>query len=267
MSDGQMFATLKRARRVWAVGAIHADAERLARLHDGLARDFRQGDRLVYLGNMIGHGRPVIETIDELLYFRRLLLARSGVMACDLAYLRGSQEEMWDKLLQLHLAVNPAEVLRWMFEHGIAPGLEAYGSSGETALARARAGASQLARWTNEIRAAMQANPGHVELFSALRRAAYTEDGGLLFVHAGINRDEPLTAQGDALWWGGNDFDQAQDAPYGDFTRVVRGFDPRREGYRITEFGATLDGGCGFGGKLIAACFSPGGRLLDRIEA
>ncbi|MCZ6721503.1 MAG: hypothetical protein O7A65_08165, partial [Proteobacteria bacterium] len=106
MSDGQMFATLKRARRVWAVGAIHADAERLARLHDGLARDFRQGDRLVYLGNMIGHGRPVIETIDELLYFRRLLLARSGVMACDLAYLRGSQEEMWDKLLQLHLAVN-----------------------------------------------------------------------------------------------------------------------------------------------------------------
>jgi hypothetical protein len=28
----------------------------------------------------------------------------------------------------------------------------------------------------------------------------------------------------------------------------------------------TADGGCGFGGRLVALCLEPDGRIIDRIE-
>lgn len=39
---------------------------------------------------------------------------------------------------------------------------------------------------------------------AALRHAAFTDERGLLFVHASIDPSRPLTAQGDAFWWGVN---------------------------------------------------------------
>ena len=92
--DRNIFATLRRARRVWAVAAIHGEAERLNSLHDKLADRLMEGDRLVYLGNFMGHGPSVGATIDALLEFRREFLAAPGMFACDIAYLRGQQEEM-----------------------------------------------------------------------------------------------------------------------------------------------------------------------------
>ena len=107
MSDDQIFATLRRARRVWAVASIHGEAARLSSLHGQIERRFEPGDRLVYLGNMLGRGAEVHATVDELLEFRRRLLSRPSMFACDIAYLRGSQEEMWQKLMQLQFAPNP----------------------------------------------------------------------------------------------------------------------------------------------------------------
>src|SRR5271165_1084784 len=49
------------------------------------------------------HG-AVLTTLDELLDFRRRVLGRGGGAACDVAFLRGSQEEVWQKLLQLQFA-------------------------------------------------------------------------------------------------------------------------------------------------------------------
>jgi hypothetical protein len=54
---------------------------------------------------------------------------------------------------------------------------------------------------------------------------------------------------------------------YGAFRRVVRGADPRRAGVVLRDGMASLDGGCGFGGPLIAGCFDAGGKLVDVIEA
>ncbi len=264
MLDKAKFASLQAARRVWAVAAVHGEAERLARLHDQLIERFRPGDRLVYLGNYLGHGTGIPATLDHLLWFRRTLLAKPGMMACDIVFLRGAQEEMWDKLLQLHLALNPAEVLEWMLGRGVGATLEAYGGNGHDGLVRARGGATELARWTGELRTAMQARPGHYTLMSALRRAALTEDGSLLFVHAGLDATRPLAAQGDDLWWGGG-FDSI-DGPYGGFKLVVRGFDRGGHGVAFTAHTATLDGGCGFGSALQAACFDLDGKVAERIE-
>jgi len=264
--DRDIFTAFRGARRIWAVGAIHGDAARLAALHEQLAGRFLEGDRLVYLGNFMGQGAAVLETIAELLLFRRQLLAAPGMRVCDIAYLRGQQEEMWHKLLQLHLAVSPAETLVWMLEQGLRATLAAYGGDAEMALRRARSGALELARWTNELRQNMQARDGHVQLMSALRRAAFSADGALLFVHSGIDARRPLDAQGDAFWWNSADFAKL-DAPFAGYARIVRGFDPDHGGMRIGRFSATVDSGCGFGGPLTSVCFGPGAEELERIES
>lgn len=266
MAESQKFAVLKRARRIWAVGAIHGEAGRLASLHDRLAERFAApGDRLVYLGNVLGRGPRVAETVDELLEFRRRVIALPGMFASDVVALRGGQEEMWQKLLQLQFAVNPREVLDWMLGHGVGATLAAYGGDPRQGLTAARAGAVQLARWTGGLRAALLQRPGHRDFLSALRRAAYDDSGRLLFVHAGIDPARPLASQGDALWWGVPGFG-GWERPYGEFDRVVRGYDPGHGGFADTPFALSLDTGCGFGGPLTALCLGVDGEILDRIE-
>nr|WP_274390025.1 hypothetical protein [Azospirillum doebereinerae] len=261
-----------RPRHVWAVGAIHAQPDHLDAMHRAIAQGFRPGDRLVYLGNMIGHGERVADTIDRLLDFRRALLSLRGMLATDIVYLRGAQEEMWQKLLQLHFAPDPRQVLDWMLRQGVGATLAAYGGLPESGMAAARGGTMMLGRWTRELRQAVLARPGHEALFNALRRAAYTGDadvetpeGGLLLVSAGIDPARPLGQQGDAFWWGGSGFARLAE-PYGVFRRLVRGFDPARQGVASGPVGLTLDGGCGFGGHLVCARLDSSGELLDLFQ-
>src|SRR3546814_15060771 len=68
------FVELTRAGRVWAIAAVHGDAGRLAAIHDGIGERFQSGDRLVYLGDLMGCG-DVRATIAEALRFRRSVLA------------------------------------------------------------------------------------------------------------------------------------------------------------------------------------------------
>ncbi|MGY8994381.1 MAG: hypothetical protein ACKVK8_09575, partial [Rhodospirillales bacterium] len=82
---------------------------------------------LIYLGNLIGRGGGVLACIDEALVFRRALLAQRGADSNSVVYLRGGQEEMWHKLLQLQFASDPSDVLKWMMAQGVAATLEAYG--------------------------------------------------------------------------------------------------------------------------------------------
>ena len=261
----QKFATLRGARRVWAVSSIHGEAGKLQALHKALGPKLARGDRLVYLGNMIGRGPEVGRTMDELVRFRRLFLSMRNTFVDDIAYLRGSQEEMWQKLLQLQFASDPRAVVNWMLSQGVESTLEAYHSSAEDSRRVALSGPVQLTRWTGELRRAMQSRPGHYELTAVLRRAAYTSDGGLLFVNAGLDPARPLETQKDSFWWGTAGFDRMSER-YGDYHRVVRGFAPDHPGVRETAFTATVDGGCGFGGPLQAICVRPEGEIVDRLE-
>lgn len=264
--DRDKFAVLHAARRVWAVAAIHGEAEALARLHVALAERFRPGDRLVYLGNILGMGPSVRQTMDELLAFRRWMLAIPGTFAYDIAYLRGAQEEMWQKLLQLQFAPNPREVLAWMLTQGVGATLAAYGGDPQQAAASARDGAVSITRWSSALRNAMQAAPGHFQLMAVLRRAAYTDDNRLLFVAAGLDPERPLSEQSDSFWWGGSNFARLDHA-YGGFSRVIRGYDRAHGGIQTGAFTVTIDGGCGFGGRLVGACLTLDGDIDDLIEA
>ncbi|TVR96187.1 MAG: hypothetical protein EA406_12595 [Rhodospirillales bacterium] len=253
-------------RTTWAVGSIHGETGRVRAMHTRLAERISPTDNLVYLGNFLGRGADVAGTVEELLLFRRALMATQTIEHPGvIAYLRGRQEEMWHKLLQVQFAPDPRAVLEWMLAQGVGPTLAAYGGSAEEARRVAAMGAKGLSQWTNRLRAAMRARDGHDKLMSAVRRAAFTEDRALLLVSAGIDANRPLSEQTDTFWWGGRDFDEI-DRPYGEFRRVVRGYDYRRGGVWFKDWIASVDAGCGYGGPLVAAGFGPDGQVIDVVE-
>jgi len=248
------------------VASAHGEADRLERLQRAIWEKLIAGDRLVYLGNLLGRGPAVGETLDRAIAFRRAVMAVEPAEDEQVVFLRGAQEEMWQKLLQLQFATDPRGVLSWMLDQGIGPTLTAYGSSPAEAQRVASQGAVGLTRWTQSLRAAMAGRPGHAAFMSALRRACLTEDGALLFVNSGLDPTRPLDSQRDSFWWAVGGFSRITE-PYGAYRRILRGFDPRHPGFVETEFTVTLDAGCGFGGPLLAACVSPEGEVLERLEA
>lgn len=267
MATHMVFARIVAGRRIWVVAAIHGDCRRLQELHSTLSGKIAPKDYLVYLGNILGYGPDVIGTVDEILKFRRWLMAQDPEEDCDrIVFLRGAQEEMWHKLLQMHLAPSPRQLLEWMLSKGVGATIEAYGGSIRDARVAANGGPISLSRWTNALRGTLRKRDGHQQLLSALKRAAYTEDQALLFVNAGLDPSRPLPYQKDGFWWSSEAFERI-DRPYEDFRRIVRGFDPKHRGVEINPVTTTIDGGCGFGGSLIAACVEPTGDLSEVLEA
>ncbi len=221
---------------------------------------------------MLGVGDAIAETVNELLDFRRALIAMPGLLASDVIYLRGGQEEMWSKLLQIQFAPNPVDTMQWMLRQGAEATLRAYHAHAQQGLAAARDGVMAMTRWTTQLRAEIRARPGHEAFYSALRRAAFTGDaegrrvGSLLFVNAGLDVAKPLANQGDNFWWGAPSWGTIC-RPYGPFFKVVRGYDPSHGGPSMTVHTLTIDGGCGFTGSLLGACLTPAGDVIDIIEA
>lgn len=268
LQQANYFASLIDAERVWVIGAIHSEANSLKSIHQKISLRYISGDKIVYLGNVIGVGKNVIETIDELLHFRKKIISING--SCEttrnMVFLRGAQEEMLHKLLQVQLAVNPAEIIEWLETQGVNSTLEAYGGSIKEAIINARGGARDLALWTNKIRKKIASNPGHQDFLSALKRAAITSDGSLLFVNSGIDPERPLDAQKDSFWWDNKGFNKL-DGPFCGFTKVVRGFALNHPGIESDLYTITVDGGSGFGGKLMAACINLNGEIIEQIES
>lgn len=269
------FVSLKAPQRVWAVSSIHGEAQRLTDLHDCLLERIAPGDRLVYLGNYTGYGPHSREAVDELLTFRRLVLSLPGMIPNDIVYLRGGQEDLWQRLMQLHFSQAPVDTLLWMLGNGMGAALQDYGICHHDGIVAAREGIISLTRWTTSIRASLRQNPGHDIFMAQHRRAAFThlhdneteEDRyPILFVHAGIDRAKTLQDQGDSLWWSGECFNDMNEA-YRPFEKVIRGFDPKHQGININCVTASLDGGCGFGGALVCAGMDAGGDVFELLEA
>lgn len=268
--DRDKFALLRGAQRIWAIASVHGEAARLAELHRAIAARFAPGDRLVYLGNILGQGPAVADAVDEILSFRRAVIAAHGMFASDVVILRGAQEEMWQKLLQLQLALNPGEVLDWMVKQGVGATIESYGGHIADGQQAARAGAAMCARWTASLRDLVHARAGHTQFMSALRRAAVSlsdaEAPTLLLVHAGLDESRPLEAQKDSFWWPPRELGELA-GPYGEYARILAGFDRRARGVTETPFTITLDGGAGRGGNLLAICVESSGAVAETLSA
>lgn len=259
-----------RPNRIWTIPAVHGDLRALMAVHDGIMAKFKPGDRILYHGNYTGYGEQSAECITEILAFRRMVLSIQGVKPSDFVYLRGRQEEIWQKLLQLQFAPDPTNVLLWMLGNGVSSTLYSYGISPHDGIEACRYGIMDITRWTNKIREAVRRHAGHEIFTNQLKRAAHTqaEDNPypMLFVHAGLKAEYSLEDQGDHLWWGAHEFDRIQSA-YKPYEKVVRGFDPEHRGMHINCITATVDDGCGFGGKLVSVGFEADGAVAGILHA
>ncbi len=263
------FATLKGAKRVWTIPSIHGEVERLRKLHDALIGQIKPGDRIVYLGNYVGRGTDSAPVIDEILAFRRMVLAIAGMQPGDFVFLRGQQEELLSRIFQLQFASTPWVVYEWMLDQGLANTLESYGVDMREGMNAAAADVNRLARWTNFVRHMIYRREGHDTFFGSLKRAAFTgadADKAMLFVNTGVKTDLRLEDQGDRFWWGGDDFQTITDA-YDPYARVIRGYDPQRRGLYINCVTATMDNGCGFGGSLTCASWDKDANVDQIFEA
>ncbi len=269
------FANLGTPNRIFAIPSIHGNVQKLHALHESLYHHFTPGDRIIYLGNYTGYGNHSRQTIDSILNFRRCILSIPGVHASDIVYLRGTQEEMWQKLMQLQFAPNPSLVMEWMLDRGLAQTIESYGLCMHETQRVVHEGVIRLSRWTEKVRQTIYSNPGHDIFGTQLKRAAYTDcsfektEGvcsPLLFVNAGIDFSKSLEDQGDCLWWGSAHFSTMR-LPYNPYRKIFRGYDPFNGGYTDNPITATLDNNCGRGGNLVYAEINGIGDILDVREA
>ena len=119
MQNNTKFAELRYSKRIWAIGSIHSHLESFESIKKHILNNFSNGDRLVFLGNIIGLGNNPKETLTSAINLRNILLSKFFLNKEDIIFLRGAQEEMFLKLLQLHTEPNPSEIITWMFEHGV----------------------------------------------------------------------------------------------------------------------------------------------------
>lgn len=199
MTGPPTIARLSGGGRIWALGALLGDDDALEALARAVLSRWRPGDRLVVLGTMLGPNGDPAGTLDGLLRLRRRLMAANR--GCGIRFLRGAQEEMWQKALSLPFAMTPLEVLDWMLARGLGSIIEAYGASVADGRIACRNGPSEIARWTRGLRQRQAAHAGHAELLASLKRAALANDGALLLSAAGVDATRPLDEQGDAFWW------------------------------------------------------------------
>jgi len=253
---------------IWAIPSIHGDVTRLLALHDAIYDKLRPGDRLIYLGNYTGYGAYARETVDELLMFRRMVLAKAGMKATDIIYLKGFQENLWQRLYQLPYNLFPVEEVLDIMSNGLGATMDSYGICRHDALHAAQEGTLALTRWVNKARQIIRQNAGHDEFMTHQHRAAYTreaDEASLLFVNAGLDASKSLEDQKDSFWMQPDLF-ESMAQPYAPFQTVVRGFDPMRKGLRLTPVSATLDAGCGFGGSLTCTQISARGEFVEVLE-
>ena len=217
------FVELENASRIWAVGSIHSNFKSFTSIKEFITSNFEKNDKLIFLGNIIGLGELSSETLTSIIDLRFKLMSKYKLKPRQIVFLRGAQEEMLNKILQLQTAPNPVEIIKWMFDHGVDKTLNSYGYSNEEVLNIASTGTVSISKWTSNLNRTLIKNHGHKEYFSNLKYAAYSSSKKILFVNRGVDITRPLSAQNDCFWWGYQNFSKIN-KPYNSFLRIVRGY-------------------------------------------
>ena len=224
MDKSSNFVELERSNKIWAIGSIHSNLKSFTSIKKFIFNNFKRNDKLIFLGNVIGLGNKSKETLSSVIDLRFNLMSKFKLKPEAIIFLRGAQEEMFSKLLQLQLAPNPSEILEWMLDHGVNETIKSYGFLENEVKNVASSGTITISKWTANLNKALQNNPGHIEYFLNLKHAAYSHTKKILFVNRGVDITRPLSAQNDCFWWGYQNFSTIQQ-PYKTFIRIVRGYE------------------------------------------
>jgi len=269
LNNKSKFQEFKNANRIWAIGSLHSSIEAFQSIKNYILSNFSKGDKLIFLGNIIGFGKKSKEIISEVLSLRVDLMAKFYLSHEDIVFLRGAQEEMFSKLLQLQIAPNPIEILEWIFSHGVDQTVISYDFNPDEFINIASQGTIQINKLTSKLNNQISIIPGHKEFFSNLKHAVYSDTKKVLFVNRGVDISRPLSAQYDCFWWGYQNFSLIN-KPYYTFNRIVRGYqsnthnDLENSKSRIlcTLFKQPLKNK-----KILAGIFSKNGDILELFES
>ena len=269
MDNSSNFLELKEANKVWAIGSMHSSLNAFYSIKKYILTNFEPGDKLIFLGNVIGFGNKSKEIITEVLKLRFTLMAKYKLKNKDIVFLRGAQEEMLSKLLQLHTAPNPTEILDWVFSHGVDQTITSYNFHPDQFRKIASQGTIQINKLTTKLNYEISSNPGHKEFFSTLKHAVYTDTKDVLFINRGVDLSRPLSAQNDCFWWGYQNFSQIN-KPYLTFKRIVRGYQSNHHNdieNSKTRVLCTLFKQPLANKKILAGIFSKKGNILELFES
>ncbi len=269
MDSKSNFVEFNNASRIWAIGSIHSNLNALNSIKEFVLNNFIKGDKLVFLGNIIGLAPHSKETLSSIIDFRFNLMSKFQLKPHEIVFLRGAQEEMFNKLLQLQMAPNPIEIINWLFEHGVDKTLHSYGFNKEELFNIASSGTLTITKWTSKMNDILISNPGHKEYFLNLKHAAFSSSKKILFVNRGVDITRPLSAQNDCFWWGYQNFSKIN-KPYNSFVRIVRGYQSMHKNELelsknkviCTLFKQPLSNQ-----KIFAGIFGENGEILELFES
>ena len=265
MQTHSKFAELKFCNNIWAIGSIHSHLDSFESIKKHILKNFLKNDRIVFLGNIIGLGNSAKETLSSVIDMRNQLMSKFLLKPEDVIFLRGAQEEMFLKLLQLQTAPNPYEILQWMFEQGVNKTVLSYDLNVEEVQEISTQGTLAISKWTANLNKIISSKKGHKEYFSHLQHAAFADTKKILFVNRGVDITRPLSAQNDCFWWGYHNFSKL-DKPYNTFEKIVRGYDPStKENFDdIKEkIVCSLYQGPLSNNKVLAGLFNDSAEILD----
>ncbi len=242
--------------RLYAIGDVHGQLPLLQDLHEAIRRDLEQNAPkrvvVVYLGDYVDRGSESRGVIELLSSGRGL--PENGV---ERVYLAGNHEDM------MLTALDPAEAgtargagltMTWLQNGGVQT-LASYDVKADTAL--------PFTKLADSIRTAMQeAMPAHHQRFlDGLK--PYHQEGGYLFVHAGIRPGVPLEQQSrEDLFWIRKDFlDCREPHPF----VVVHGHTPCRLP-EMLDNRICVDTGAFATGRLTCAVFEGTERRLLNVN-
>ncbi len=268
MSNVSNFIELKKSNKIWAVGSIHSNLNSFNSIKNHILRYFNDNDKLIFLGNIIGLGDNSKETLNSVIDLRFSLMSKFKLNPESIVFLRGAQEEMFSKLLQLQLAPNPKEIIEWMFEHGVNKTINSYGFSEDEIKNVSSSGTINISKWTSNLNKVVQMNLGHKEYFLNLKHAAYSYTKKILFVNRGVDITRPLSAQNDCFWWGFQNFSKIQH-PYKTYLRIVRGYESEHSNQldiSKNEVVCTLFKQPLTNKNIICGIFGENGEIFDLFE-
>ncbi len=269
MNTKSQFQQFNKANKIWAVGSIHSNAKSFYSIKKYILSNFERGDKLIFLGNIIGYRNKSKEIISELLDLRFSLMAKFLLEHQDVVFLRGAQEEMFSKLLQLQIAPNPIEIVDWIFSHGVDQTVISFNLDPNEFRVTASQGTIKINKLTSKLNQEMSKISGNKEFFSNLKHAAYSDTKEILFVNRGVDISRPLSAQNDCFWWGYQNFSLI-DKPYYSFKRIVRGYQSNpnnklensKNRILCTLFRQPLSDN-----KILAGIFNKNGDIIELFES
>ncbi len=162
-------ASVPPGRRVYAIGDIHGCAQQLAALHEIVAEDLARrpvdSALLLHIGDYVDRGSDTAGVLER-------LVAGSPVAGTETINLLGNHDDtMWHAL-----SGDRAAATDWLFAGG-KPALESYGIDPET----------PRESWRESVPSS------HLDFLQGL--PLRHQEGGYLFVHAGIRPGVPLGQQ------------------------------------------------------------------------